>query len=509
MEVLTNTELMCQPCQPCDDVLDKPFWLDDNGVKWYLCNQSDCNHKTKNAGHLKTHLASIHNIGVTWHHCNQPDCNYKTKYAGALKIHLASRHDIGVTWHHCNQPDCNHKTKYAGHLKIHLARIHNIGVTWNYCDQPGCEYKSKQTDQLKKHKAGVHDIDVTWHDCDHPGCKHKAKDAGRMRQHKADVHNINVTWHYCNQPGCEYKCKQACSLKTHKANIHNIDVTWTYCDQPGCNHKAKDPSNMRQHKADVHNINVTWHYCNQPGCNHKAKYASNMRQHKADVHDVGEHTCEFCCFNRNTLIEYFCPKWAITSQICRGCHNIVTGKKIRKEKEWSNYIDEHFGTEYLLLTDKSFKSAGGCINERPDKFYLSPELAMLTECDEHQHMYRNGTYECEEERISKIYDEPGICGKILAVIRWNPDAYTLPEGGVYRKLKKAERLELQVLVMNFILAHPEVIAGHVHIFYLLYSPDNPKIAKHYPVSMIYDKSDLKVDEHGKAQITTTMPTQLL
>ena len=133
---------------------------------------------------------------------------------------------------------------------------------------------------------------------------------------------------------------------------------------------------------------------------------------------------------------------------------------------------------------------------------------MLLECDEHQHMYRNGSYMCEEERISKIYDEPGICGKILAVIRYNPDAYALPEGG-YQKLKKAERLELQVLVMNFILAHPKVIVGHVHIFYLFYSPDNPKIAKHYPVSMIYDKSDLTLDDSGRAQVNTTMPTQLL
>ena len=411
--------------------------------------------------------------------------------------------------HICNQPGCNKPFKKPSDLKQHKAHVHDIDVVWFECDQPECNYKCKKASNIKQHKADIHDIDVVWHNCNQPGCDEKFKKESSLKRHKALIHGVDIQWFYCDQVNCNFKCKTANNLKTHRSSIHNINVIWHHCDQPQCDYKAKTASALKTHESSFHNIGVTWHICTQHDCDSKFKQACHLKAHLEGTHDVGDHPCDYCCYNRNTSIEYFCPKWAITSQICRGCHDTVTGKKVRKETEWSNYIDEHFGTEYLLLSDKSLASVGGCIRERPDKLHTSPDLVILSECDEFEHMYKNGAYTCEEERVSKIYDEAGICGKTMVVIRWNPDGYQLPEGGSYKKLKKAERLELHVAVMNFILAHPEVIQGKVHVFYLLFSPDNPKIARHYPVSMIYNKSDLAVDENGQAQVNTVMPVQLL
>ena len=124
-----------------------------------------------------------------------------------------------------------------------------------------------------------------------------------------------------------------------------------------------------------------------------------------------------------------------------------------------------------------------------DKLYTGIELVIQGECDEFEHCYWNGSYLCEQERISEIYDEPGICGKFLAVVRHNPDSYQVPEGKT--RLKKADRLALTVKLMKHIQAHPEVMKAPIHVFYLFYSLENPLICKDFPVSMLYDESDLE------------------
>ena len=410
----------------------------------------------------------------TMYKCTENDCKYQTKYKSSLKRHLTNVHEIGVEWHHCSIEDCDFKAKESGSLKRHLGDVHDIGVKWHHCSIQDCAYKSKTADNLNRHLVNIHDIGVEWHHCSIQDCHYKSKDAGNLKQHLANMHDIGVKWYHCSIQDCAYKSKTADKLNRHLVNIHDIGVEWHHCSIQDCHYKSKD--------------------------------AGNLKRHLQQVHDVGDYMCEYCACNRNTSIEYTCKKSGITSHICRACHDTATGAKVRKETAWSKYIDEHFGTEYLLLSDRSLKSEGGCILERPDKLHTSPDLVILSECDEHQHTYHNRDYTCEEERLSKIYDEPGICGKNMVVIRWNPDSYQAPEG--YKKLKKAERHELHVAVMNFILAHPEVIQGKVHVFYLLFSQDNPKIAKHYPVSMIYDKSDLALDKNGKSQVNTVMPTRL-
>ena len=178
---------------------------------------------------------------------------------------------------------------------------------------------------------------------------------------------------------------------------------------------------MKQHKANIHYIDVNWFYCDQDECDFKCKNNSHLKEHKEFVHDIGKHKCDFCLNHRNSHIEYEDSN-KVKSSICRKCYQKVTGKKSRAEKIWSDYLDEHFGTEYLLGSDKSLKSMGGCTLKRPDKLYASPDTIFLCECDEHQHLYENGTYQCDEKRITDIYNTNFVT-KQMIVIRWNPDSY--------------------------------------------------------------------------------------
>ena len=41
-----------------------------------------------------------------------------------------------------------------------------------------------------------------------------------------------------------------------------------------------------------------------------------------------------------------------------------------------------------------------------------------------------------KKRISYIYDEEGICGKKMVVIRWNPHKYKIPKGPFKKSTKQ-------------------------------------------------------------------------
>ena len=102
----------------------------------------------------------------------------------------------------------------------------------------------------------------------------------------------------------------------------------------------------------------------------------------------------------------------------------MTGKDSRVEKTWSEYLDKHFGTEFLLSSDRTVQG-DACQLYRPDKYYADPNLVIHKECDEHQHI-RGNSYKCDERRLSDIYDENP--GKKHIITRWNPDNYKPPEG---------------------------------------------------------------------------------
>ena len=331
---------------------------------------------------------------------------------------------------------------------------------------------------------------INLHQCDQPNCTKKFKKASALKQHKADVHDIDVTWHQCDQPNCTEKFKRANNLKEHKAFVHNIDVKWHQCDQSNCTEKFKKASDLKRHKAFAHDIDVTWHQCDQPNCTEKFKQASDLKRHKEVVHDIGKHKCVFCLGNRNSQNKYEDTNGK--HSICNACYKRATGKGSRIETVWSDYIHlpENLGTTGHLSSDKNLKSLGGCQLYRPDDLNTDEHYVELGECDEHQHLRKSGNYSCDEKRISDIYDEEGIVGKTMSVLRWNPDTYKVPSG--YTRIPLKERLNIYVALAKKLRdrARLHKIEDSIHIYYMFYSDDNERLSKNIPHTLIYSMDDV-------------------
>ena len=121
-------------------------------------------------------------------------------------------------------------------------------------------------------------------------------------------------------------------------------------------------------------------------------------------------------------------------------------------------------------SDKSLKSFGGCQRYRPDKLYIGLKMVELDECDEHQHKYLVN-YSCDERRVSEIYEEDGICGKNMVVIRWNPDYYTPPKG----KNKQSRKDRLIMYKQLKLKLRKKQHTDKIHIYYMFYSDDIRRI----------------------------------
>ncbi len=378
---------------------------------------------------------------------------------------------------------CEYVSKSKGHLKRHQAYKHDIDVIYYYCDVEDCKYKAKSNSGLKKHKANIHNLDVKWYYCDIQECDSKFKSNGHLTRHKRNVHDINVKYYRCDIKGCDKQYKTNSDLTKHKILIHDINAPIYKCDINNCEYTNKDIKGLRRHKMFKHDINVKYKFCDL--CKSKFKMKCHLTRHKEQVHDIGNHKCDFCLYNRNSHILYKDKQGK--HKICRLCYRKATGLNSRVEHKWSEYLDKHVGTEYLNCSDKSLKSQGGCQRLRPDKLYVGINLVEIDECDEHQHKWNSGTYSCDEDRISKIYDEEGICGKTLVVIRWNPDHYKVPNG--YDKILREERLQLHVKLKKYLRTNPP--KDKITIYYMFYDEDSDRISKNYPFKMIYNEEDIE------------------
>lgn len=288
------------------------------------------------------------------------------------------------------------------------------------------------------------------------------------------------------EENCKFKCKTNSHLKIHLWQVHDKGDGKTFeCEEENCKYKCKSNNHLKRHLWLVHDIGDGKRFpCKEENCEFKCKSNSDLKRHLSNIHDIGDEQCDICIKNVFKLTKYFDSKTKTNQNICRKCYNKVTGKNTRIEKDWSDYTDKHLGIEYLLGSDKSLKYLGGCQLYRPDKLYVGLHMVEVDECDEHQHISLND-YSCDEKRLSDIYEENGICGKTMVVIRWNPDTYKVSDGNK-RKTRK-ERLEMFVKLKKHLRKNtPD---EKIHIYYMFYDIDNPLISKNIPNTMIYEESD--------------------
>ena len=381
-------------------------------------------------------------------------CSYTCGWASHLKQHMAFKHDIGVTWHHCDHCDYRGKSKWG--LNNHLASKHDICTVWHHCHL--CNYKCYKPCSLKLHLAYKHDIGIKWHDCHL--CDYKGKQLCNLKTHLSAAHNIGVTWFRCDQ--CDSKFKQKQQLKSHLADKHDIGVTWFKCDL--CDSKFKKKGHLKQHLSDKHNIGVTWFKCDH--CNYKGKQKVHLQLHLAANHDIGNKYCDICY---ETVGKTRSIKGA---DVCRTCCDDYGIRKERIELKYIKALQKRF--QYHMEHDTRVQG-DMCLRYRPDAMWLDPHLKchIQFELDEHQHLWKNGSYDCDEKRISDIYDEfKTNVPEHFVVVRLNPDS-ELGRTAVFK-----DRLNHLVEVLEHVKTSPP--KEKISIIYMYYDKTYHRIAKNIP-----------------------------
>ena len=214
-------------------------------------------------------------------------------------------------------------------------------------------------------------------------------------------------------------------------------------------------------------------------CAFRCSQSGTLTKHKGCIHDIGKEQCTICwddCYRPRSWIDAASKDEV---KCCRTCYKKHTGKDIRVEQEWSDFLDEHFDKEFRLCSDNQVNS---CNRSRPDGLWASNDLVLHWELDEHQHSGK--LYSCEEKRISELYDQ--FPGKQYIVVRVNPHAYTHPAGKV--KPDWEERKELMLSVMKACLT--KKWETKIHVVYLCYSETNGNITQRISKTMLYDAEDV-------------------
>lgn len=503
--------------------LRQHLWLKHNVASydqvWHQC--SDCEFKTKTRCGLVAHVWRKHDIDLTgkhkWFECGQ--CQFKAKTNAEIRQHRWHSHDDGEKtplqcpqckktfkgignlndhlWrvhaiqrgnkqlHLCSE--CEYAGKRERDLKLHRWRVHNIsfkGAKVYEC--PDCSYSSKEQSHIRKHTLLVHNASniTKWFNCDQ--CLFKTPRSEHLRRHVWAVHQISLgtthRFHECSHDGCTYQGKTSHHLNQHKWHVHDDDCgkyTLYECSQKDCGFQGKTQRSLQLHLWAVHDVNTNgkfkWFYCDM--CDFTSKIKCRVKAHTISCHDVGVLPCPFCCSNVAKLIPYK-DKNNCTSDICRKCFQKVTGRTSRAEELLVKAITKHpkLGP-FIVLQNKKLKGHLCQSSRRPDIYLNAPNLHVFVECDEHQHLRGNYTYECEKGRMHELCDEVQS-GNVL-FIRWNPDEFrynavthTLP-----KPKKKIERIQsLLKYLSDLIIAHSTTTTPRTpQVHYLYYSVNNPLV----------------------------------
>jgi len=469
------------------DIESKPVATGGGTYKSFCCTRCDTRFPSNDK--LQRHIEGVHEKKASYV-CQVCNKGYNTK--DSLRIHMKvhqedrpykcdkcdaafksncklTRHKFG---HEPKEDDgtrpfickyCNKGLKTRKYLLQHEQAIH-INPKPIQCDE--CELRFTDNTHLNIHKQThiPRDQRIKAFKCDQ--CTSAFYTESGLKSHIGYVHTNREPIYHCMQ--CTASFTNEKYLTNHVSRVHD-HVEMVECEN--CKGLYKGKSNLRNHQLDCYGNHK--YKCSE--CPKTFAIASGQKRHLEKCHDVGTHVCDFCIGNRFSSIKYKDAQGE--HSICRECYNTATGKNSREETKVSKYLDSlPFLKPYLLGSDTSLQSMGGCGRYRPDKFYTDIDICLQVEVDEYQHDLRSDSYTCEEQRISKIHESCG--GKKLIVIRWNPHKYQPPEGTTRHPMK--QRLKVLSDLIEEVLIADHTDTPHIMIHYLYYDEDNPKITQNLP-----------------------------
>ena len=280
---------------------------------------------------------------------------------------------------------------------------------------------------------------------------------------------------------CDKTFTQTGSLTRHIASVH--DGRKYPCLQ--CDKTFTDASHLRRHIASVHDGRK--YPCLQ--CMNTFTQAGSLTRHIVDVHDQGHKECGICYKMCGRVLShkftYDQSTQTGTIDICRQCCRHYGLKKERIEHRYMERLDKYI--DFPALDDQMVRGEA-CFRYRPDRLYLDANrhVYIHIECDEHQH-WSMGSYTCEEQRISDIYDEfAESVPDHYVVIRFNPDEYDKNDED--REKVFEERVRHLAEIIQYVRKNPP--PEKVSIIYMYYSENNPQIAKNLPVYFVDDKEKM-------------------
>ncbi len=194
--------------------------------------------------------------------------------------------------------------------------------------------------------------------------------------------------------------------------------------------------------------------CEFPKCRELAIYGVHDREH-CETH---REEAEFNLVERPCLLCGL-PNVLSDRQLCSTCEPERAQQYIkRKETRIKHFLDAN---HIVYESNDKMIDHGACGKERPDFPIDCKTHKVILEVDENQHKY-----EMEECRTTRMKNVSQMCGGMPVFwIRYNPDAFKLPNG-VTAKMTTHQREEHLLEWIHWAMSHPPTaFASVIYLFY--------------------------------------------
>ena len=237
--------------------------LENNGlIKCSFCDKSYKDEYGLNLHILKVHPELRPDIPLLV--CDQRDCQYKTKSKAYYDQHKAS-HRLPLKCDTCYK-------RFAEQLNLENHKNKHTMTDRNTFKCPDCGKEYKDLKGLRKHKDSYHKQKTIG--CDVEGCKRLFSSQFLLKEHKKRMHQRFV----CEWPECSNSYSSQPRLNWHM-NIHKglkpFRCQWPECDKAYADQNVLNV-HIKRHKGEH------IYLCRREGCDFKCSHWMRLKRHQEE-----------------------------------------------------------------------------------------------------------------------------------------------------------------------------------------------------------------------------------